>query len=71
MFVIALADFEATEEDQLALKEGDTYIRITYEYGNGWSFGCTVDGSQQGKTLDLLLLENGPGVIKHFSCSLN
>ena len=48
MFVIALADFEAPEEDQLALKKDNTYIRINYEYGNGWSFGCTIDGSKQG-----------------------
>ena len=48
MFVIALANYTASEEDQISLVAGETYIRITADYGNGWSFGCTVDGTVQG-----------------------
>jgi hypothetical protein len=48
MIVVALADFEATAEDQLTLVEGQLYVRITEDYGNGWSLGCTMDGSKTG-----------------------
>jgi hypothetical protein len=48
MIVVALADFEATADDQLALEEGQLYVRITEDYGNGWSLGCTMDGSKTG-----------------------
>ena len=48
MMVIALADYPATEPGQLELVEGQTYIRITVDHGNGWSFGCTLDGTING-----------------------
>lgn len=48
MIVVALADFEAEDQEQLSLVEGATYVRITEEYGNGWSFGYTIDGSKSG-----------------------
>jgi hypothetical protein len=48
MIVVALADFEAGDQEQLALVEGATYVRITEDYGNGWSFGYTIDGTQEG-----------------------
>jgi SH3 domain len=48
MLVIALADYPATEPGQLALVEGQTYIRITVDHGNGWSYGCTLDGTMNG-----------------------
>ena len=48
MLVVALADFSAETEDQLDLTEGATYVRLEVDYGNGWSYGCTVDGSKKG-----------------------
>jgi hypothetical protein len=48
MMVIALADYPASEPGQLALVEGQTYIRITVDHGNGWSYGCTLDGTMNG-----------------------
>jgi hypothetical protein len=48
MIVVALADFEADEEDQLRLVQGQLYIRLNEEFGNGWSLGCTMDGTRTG-----------------------
>lgn len=46
--MVALATFEATESDQLNLEEGKTYIRLFEDYGNGWSFGMTMDETEEG-----------------------
>lgn len=46
--VVALADFEAGDEAQLSLREGEQYFMLKEEYGNGWSYGCTADGLQRG-----------------------
>jgi hypothetical protein len=48
MLVVALASFDAENEEQLSLVKGETYIRLTMDCGNGWSLGCTLDGSQTG-----------------------
>ena len=48
MYVVALADYEAAADDQMSLQEGTTYIRIKEDYGNGWSYGCTTDGTRTG-----------------------
>ncbi|KAJ2993290.1 hypothetical protein HDV02_002504 [Globomyces sp. JEL0801] len=48
MLTFALADFEATVEEHLSLTEGETYVVLQYDYGNGWAYGCTLDGSSIG-----------------------
>jgi hypothetical protein len=48
MIVVALADYDAESDEQLTLKEGEKYIRITEDFGNGWSFGSTLDGTITG-----------------------
>jgi hypothetical protein len=48
VLVVALADFPSGGDEQLELVEGQAYYRIVEDYGNGWSFGSTIDGSRQG-----------------------
>jgi hypothetical protein len=48
MRYIAVGDFEATKPEYLELKEGDSYIVIDINYGKGWAYGCTLDGSITG-----------------------
>jgi hypothetical protein len=47
MLVVALADFDGND-DQLQLSSGETYIVLIKDYGNGWSYGCSLDFSQKG-----------------------
>ena len=46
--VTALVDYEADSPEQLTLVEGQKYIRLEFDCGNGWSFGSTMDGTQTG-----------------------
>lgn len=48
MLVVALANFTATSEDQMTLFAGTTYIRTVVDFGNGWSYGCSMDNTKQG-----------------------
>lgn len=48
MWYIALTDYTATDSEQLSLVEGQAYIVITYDYGNGWAHGCSADGQLVG-----------------------
>lgn len=46
--MIALADFPSGGDDQLELIEGQTYFRLVEDYGNGWSYGVSMDGTVAG-----------------------
>ncbi|KAJ3160178.1 hypothetical protein HDU86_001014 [Geranomyces michiganensis] len=43
--VTALADYEPTGDTQLALTAGGSYRVTKWDYGSGWAYGETVDGS--------------------------
>ena len=45
---VALADYESTGEGQLGLVAGETIRVLVWEYGNGWSYGESIDGSTRG-----------------------
>ena len=47
-YVTALGDFTASETGQLSLNSGEMYIRLVNDFGNGWSYGGTIDGLEQG-----------------------
>ena len=46
--LIALYDYEAEEDDELMLIEGERYIGLEILEGDEWWHGTTVDGTQQG-----------------------
>ena len=46
--VVALVDFEGDGPEQLTLVEGQKYIRLEFDCGNGWSYGSTLDGTVTG-----------------------
>jgi hypothetical protein len=48
VMVVSLADFPCSEDNQLELVEGEQYHRFVEDYGNGWSYGGTLDGSKKG-----------------------
>ncbi|TPX32703.1 hypothetical protein SmJEL517_g04209 [Synchytrium microbalum] len=45
---VALADYDATGEGQMALVAGETIRVVAWEYGNGWSYGESLDGTKRG-----------------------
>eukprot|EP00842_Homolaphlyctis_polyrhiza_P004900 jgi/Hompol1/5410/HPOL_001992-RA len=48
VLVVALADYEAADGDQLTLVAGEKYIMLVEDYGNGWALGTCLDGSLRG-----------------------
>ncbi|KAH9268238.1 hypothetical protein BASA84_000302 [Batrachochytrium salamandrivorans] len=48
MLFISLANYDATDGDQITLVQGETIVMLVAEYGNGWSYGCSLDGTKRG-----------------------
>ncbi|KAK6092107.1 hypothetical protein MT418_007363 [Batrachochytrium dendrobatidis] len=48
MLVVALADYPATDTEQMELVQGEMLVMLVPDYGNGWSYGCSLDGSKRG-----------------------
>ena len=46
--LLALYDYEAEDEDELLLVEGEHYIGLEVLDGDEWWHGTTMDGTQQG-----------------------
>ena len=48
IMAVVLADFESQGEGQLSIFEGEIIVVLESEFGNGWSFGERMDGSDSG-----------------------
>ncbi|KAL2913616.1 hypothetical protein HK105_206918 [Polyrhizophydium stewartii] len=48
MLVVVLADYQATDDEQLGLTSGETVVMLIEDYGNGWAYGCSLDGARRG-----------------------
>ncbi|KAI8922428.1 hypothetical protein DFJ77DRAFT_23990 [Powellomyces hirtus] len=46
--VVALADYEGGGETQLSMTAGETFKVTKWDYGNGWAYGSSLDGSKVG-----------------------
>ncbi|KND04784.1 uncharacterized protein SPPG_00488 [Spizellomyces punctatus DAOM BR117] len=46
--VTALSDYASGGEGQLSMTAGETFKVVKWDYGNGWAYGQSVDGSKSG-----------------------
>ncbi|KAJ3278320.1 hypothetical protein HK104_002449, partial [Borealophlyctis nickersoniae] len=46
--VQALADYTSTGDGQMTLTSGEELTVIVWEYGNGWAYGQSKDGTRSG-----------------------